>query len=67
MTDKIDPKQQHLDDRAPAPKFKLVEEPEGQGAGMSPKEASTFLGRLRPILRLGKTLKEAAKEAKKKA
>lgn len=54
--------QQHLDDHYGNPSFHLVDEPTGGGKGMTSKEASTFLRLLQPVLRTGRTLRDAAKK-----
>ena len=44
--------------------MRLVDGPTGGGAGMSGKEAGAFLRALRPVIRVGQTLKQAAQRAK---
>lgn len=55
--------QQHLDDHYGDPQFRLVDEPTGgKGEGMTPKQAGAFLRLLRPVVKVGRTLKEAAQK-----
>lgn len=39
----IDPKQEHLDQRATTPRFRLVEDDNDEGQGMSADEIAAFL------------------------
>lgn len=66
MDEKIDPKQQHLDDHYGDLGLHLVDEPTDSGSGMSGKEASSFLRGLRPVARIKQTLADAAKKATRK-
>jgi hypothetical protein len=67
MAEQIDPKQQHLDDHYGDLGLRLVDEPTGgKGSGMSGKEAGAFLRGLRPVIRAGQSLRDAAKKVAKK-
>jgi hypothetical protein len=66
MTEPIDPKQQHLDDRADGPVFQLVETPKPHGKGMSAAESRSFLRGLHPVAKVKQTLAQAAKKVKAK-
>jgi len=64
MTEPIDEKQQHLDDRSDAA-FVLVPTPKPKKPGLSPAEARAFLRKLHPVVR--QSLRDAAKKAASKA
>lgn len=65
MAEKIDPKQQHLDDHYGDLGLHLVAEPDS-GEGMSPAQARSFLRGLRPVARAVQTLGGLVKKAKPK-
>jgi len=62
MAERIDPKQQHLDDHYGDLGLNLVDEPTDSGDGMSGKEAGAFLRGLKPVARVAQTLAQAAKK-----
>jgi hypothetical protein len=63
MAEKIDPKQQHLDDHYGDLGLRLVDEPtDDSGGGMGSREATSFLRGLRPVARVKQTLADAAKK-----
>lgn len=66
MAEKIDPKQQHLDDHYGDLGLRIVDEKPVTGEGMSKAEARSFLRALRPVERVRQTLAQAAKKVKPK-